>query len=73
MLDNRPACIKAVADKPGKYLFLGNSRFFLEIDSKGRVHQCKPFYPFVRDGILDAAGWNTDNYPIRLFLLTEIL
>jgi hypothetical protein len=56
--DNTPPAVKAVLDKPGKYVFIGTiTAWLFEVDERGRVHQLKPS-TMERDGILSAEGWS---------------
>lgn len=72
-IDNTPTKIRAVLDKPGVYFAQTRGVFLIEIDDKQQVHQLRP-HSFKRDGILDAEGWVEPDpqYPLRLFLLTEV-
>ncbi len=55
--DNTPPAVKAVLDKPGKYIFIGAITMWLfEVDDRGRVHQLKPS-TMERDGILAPYRW----------------
>jgi len=58
IVDNTPPAVKAVLDKPGKYVFIGAITMWLfEVDERGRVHQLKPS-TMERDGILSPDGWS---------------
>lgn len=56
MKNNTPDCVRAVLDKPGKYLWRGGSIFQFEVDDKGQVHQLT-LDGKTRDGILEPEGW----------------
>lgn len=53
--DRTPDCIRAILDKPGKYCWMGQNEFGIEIDENQTVHQLTP--EGVRDGILSPEGW----------------
>jgi len=56
--DNTPPAVKAVLDKPGKYVFLGPvTSWLFEVDKEGNVHQLN-LKTMERDGILSPHRWN---------------
>lgn len=56
--DYTPTCVRAVLDKPGRYVFASElgSCFAFEVDEQGRVHQLDP-RTMKRDGVLSPEGW----------------
>ena len=57
-MDNTPACVRAVLDKPGKYRFNQTAWFwYFEVDARRRVYQLTPD-TLRRDGVLSPDGWN---------------
>lgn len=67
-MDNTPAAIKAVLQKPGIYMLHGRPGIiFIEIDASETVHQLT-LRDFQRDGILDKEGWMPE-HSFRLYKL----